>query len=385
MKIKIAYVTTARSDYGPSYWLIHDLFADKRFDMTLLVGGSHLSPCCGNTIREVEAHGWPHIIRVPFLGRVGDLKEIGRNAGRALIEFSNIFEQQRPDIVILYGDRYELLPIATAAVIHRIPIAHICGGDITEGAFDDQVRHAVSKLAHLHFPSTRNSAARLLQMGEEPWRIHMVGDPALDHFMRGQHASAEELSTLLGFIPRVDTLLVTFHPATLELEKTPHEVRELALALNAFKGPIVITAPSPDPGGELIRHEFLKLKQKREQTAFVESLGSYRYRGLLSLVGAVVGNSSSGLIEAASVPVPVVNIGIRQSGRERGANVIDVKATRENIQKGIALALSPCFRRSLAGMKNSYGDGMASGRILAALANMPARQKLLNKHFMACS
>jgi len=384
MKTKVAYVTTARSDYGPSYWLIHDLFADKRFDMTLLVGGSHLSPCHGNTIREIKAHGWPHITRVPFLGRANDLRVIGRNAGRALIEFSNVFEQQRPDIVILYGDRYELLPIATAAVIHRIPIAHICGGDITEGAFDDQVRHAVTKLAHLHFPSTRNAAGRLLQMGEEAWRIQMVGDPALDHFIRGRHASADELQDLLGFMPGADTLLVTFHPATLEPEKTPKEARELASALNAYKGPIVITAPSPDPGGESIRRGFLKLQQKREQTAFVESLGSFRYRGLLSLVGAVVGNSSSGLIEAASVPVPVVNIGNRQSGRERGPNVIDVKATRHNIQKGIARALSPRFRHSLTGIKNSYGDGKATGRILAALAKMPAQQQLLNKRFIPC-
>ncbi|MEI8293304.1 MAG: UDP-N-acetylglucosamine 2-epimerase [bacterium] len=382
MKIKVAYVTTARSDYGPSYWLIHDLFADKRFEMNLLVGGSHLSPYHGNTIREIEAHGWPRITRVPFLGRLGDLRALGRDAGRALIEFSNIFEQQRPDIVILYGDRYELLPIATAAVIHRIPIAHICGGDITEGAFDDQVRHAVTKLAHLHFPSTKNSAERLLQMGEETWRIHMAGDPALDHFTRGQHASADELATVLGFIPDANTLLVTYHPVTLEPEKTPLEVRELAIALNAFKGPIVITGPSPDPGGESIRREFLKLQKKRKQTAFVESLGSFRYRGLLSLVGAVVGNSSSGLIEAATVPVPVVNIGNRQSGRERGANVIDVEATQQKIQKGIARALSPLFRRSLAGMKNSYGDGEATGRILAALAKMPTQQKLLNKHWV---
>jgi len=383
MKIKVAYVTTARSDYGPSYWLIHDLFADDRFDMNLLVGGSHLSPGHRNTIREIEAHGWPHITRVPFLGRADNLIAIGRNAGRALIEFCNVFEQLRPDVVVLYGDRYELLPIATAAVIHRIPIAHICGGDITEGAFDDQVRHAVTKLAHLHFPSTKNSADRLLQMGEEAWRIHMVGDPALDHFTRGQHASANELAKLLGFIPSADTLLVTFHPATLEPEKTPQDVRELALALNAFRGPIVITAPSPDPGGESIRREFLKLQQKRQQTAFVESLGSYRYRGLLSLVGAVVGNSSSGLIEAASVPVPAVNIGARQSGRERGANVIDVKARRQEIGAGISRALSPRFRRSLAGIKNAYGDGESTARILSALAKMPAQQKLLKKHFTA--
>lgn len=384
MKTKVAYVTTARSDYGPSYWLIHDLFADKRFDMTLIVGGSHLSRIHGNTFREIEAHGWPRIVRVPFLGRRGDIRSMGRNAGRALAGFANVFDELRPDIVMLYGDRYELLPIASAGVIHRIPIAHICGGDITEGAFDDQVRHALTKLSHLHFPSTRTSAARLRQMGEEEWRIHMTGDPALDHFTRGQPAAADELAVLFGFVPGRGTLLVTFHPATLESEKVPEQAHELALALNTFKGPIVITAPSPDPGSEGIRREFLALRQKRPQTVFVESLGSRRYRGLLSLVGAVVGNSSSGLIEAASVPVSVVNIGNRQRGRERGANVIDVAARRKDITEGIARALSPHFRQSLARIKNPYGDGHAAGRIILALVKMPPRPKLLAKRFVPC-
>jgi UDP-hydrolysing UDP-N-acetyl-D-glucosamine 2-epimerase len=381
MKKRIAYITTSRSDYGPSYWLIHDLFADQRFEMTLVAGGAHLSRIHGNTISEIESHGWTNVVKVPFLPAQPSNEATGSAAARALAGFSKAFEQIQPDIVILYGDRYELLPIATAAVLLRIPIAHICGGDVTEGAFDEQVRHAVSKLAHLHFPSTELSASRLHQMGEEAWRIHWAGDPCLDHFSRGQHASTDELTELFGFVPEHNTLLVTFHPATLDWESVPEQARELALALKSYNGPIVITAPAPDPGADSIREEFLKLSQERHQTVYIDSLGSYRYRGLLSLVGAVVGNSSSGLIEAASVPVPVVNIGKRQGGRERAQNVIDVEPSCADITSGITQALSPQFRQSLVNLQNPYGDGHSSSRIITELANMPDRNQLLTKRF----
>lgn len=381
MKTKVAYVTTARSDYGPSYWVIRDLFADSRFEASLIATGSHLGAEHGRTVREIESAGWPRVIRIPFLGAGENALELARSAGKALTAFGKFFSEHRFDIAILCGDRYELLPIATAALVSQTPIAHLWGGDLTEGAIDNQVRHALTKLAHLHFPCTASSAARIRQMGEEPWRIHPVGDSALDHFVRGRHATADELADFLGFKPDACTLLVTFHPCTLELDQIPRQARELAGALRACAGPVVITAPAPDPGGAIIRGELQKLVRARPQTVFVESLGSYRYRGLLSVVGAVVGNSSSGLIEAASVPVPVVNIGNRQRGRERAANVLDVPPRRADILEAIAQACSPRFRRSLAGIKNPYGDGRAAARIVGVLAKLPERAKLLNKRF----
>jgi UDP-hydrolysing UDP-N-acetyl-D-glucosamine 2-epimerase len=381
MSTKIAYVTTARSDYGPSFWLIHDLFADSRFEVGLVVGGSHLSKTHGNTVKEIEEDGWPIAARIPFLRGKGDDRSLGIAAGRALAGFAEFFANYRPDIVIVYGDRYELLPIAGAAVITRTPLAHLCGGDITEGAIDDQVRHAVTKLSHLHFPSTKRSAERIRQMGEEPWRIHQVGDPALDHILRSDHASADELTQHLGFVPDRNTLLVTFHPVTLELEQMPIQVRELAEALRAYEGHVVITAPAPDPGGDVVRKALEALVRLRPKTILVENLGSHRYRGLLRLVGAMVGNSSSGLIEACSVPLPVVNIGARQNGRERAANVLDVPPKRNAILSGIAQVLSPSFGASLISLMNPYGDGHTSQRVVTILGNLPSRQELMTKRF----
>lgn len=382
MSIRIAYVTTARSDYGPAYWLLHDLFADRRFDVQLLVGGSHLSARHGLTVTEIEQDGWAISARIPFLDACEDDLAYGRSSGQALAAYSEVFSRLRPDLVVVYGDRFELLPIVSAAVLARIPIAHLCGGDITEGAIDEQVRHAVTKMSHVHFPSSAKSAFNIRQMGEEAWRIHATGDPGLDQFVRGEYAAVDELSAVLGFRPDRSTLLVTFHPVTLEVEDVPRQAAELAAALSQHQGPVVITAPAPDPGSACIRSEWEKLSAVRPQTVFVESLGSRRYRGLLRLVGALVGNSSSGLSEAPCVPLPAVNIGSRQKGRERAANVLDVDAEQGAIKQALGIALSSDFRKALNGLVSPYGDGHASGRIVEALATLPERQELLRKKFI---
>jgi UDP-hydrolysing UDP-N-acetyl-D-glucosamine 2-epimerase len=381
MTVKIAYVTTARSDYGPAYWLIHDLLKDARFDVGLVVGGSHLSEKHGLTVTEIEKDGWPIYARVPFLGDEDNDVAHGCSAGRAVAEFTRLFAHLRPDLAIVYGDRYELLSVGVAAVITRTPLAHLCGGDITEGAIDDQVRHALTKMAHLHFPSTRRSAERLLQMGEEPWRVRLVGDPAIDSFVRGPRASAEELSARLGFKPDRSTLLVTFHPATLELEDTARQVQELTEALRLYPGTLVITAPAPDPCGLPIREAMERLTRSRPGTVFVHNLGQYFYVGLMYLVGAMVGNSSSGLNQGPCVPLPVVNVGNRQQGRDRAANVIDVPTESGKILEGINKALSPGFRETLRSVTNPYGAGDAAARIVNVLSNLPSAQVLRNKRF----
>jgi UDP-hydrolysing UDP-N-acetyl-D-glucosamine 2-epimerase len=357
------------------------LFADDRFDVHLVVGGSHLSSRHGDTVAEIEKDGWPIAARIPFLEEGDDAVSYGQSCGKALAAYTELFAGMEPQIIVAYGDRLELLPIVSAAVVTRTPVAHLCGGDVTEGAIDDQVRHAVTKLAHLHFPSTMRSAQRILQMGEEPWRIHHVGDTAVDHFVRGEHASLEELTRDLGFAPDRRTLLVTFHPVTLELERMPLQVKELSASLSAYHGPVVITAPAPDPGGDMIRHELQALAKARPETVFVGNLGRRRYNGLLRCAGAMVGNSSSGLNEAPCVSLPVVNVGSRQQGRERAANVLDVPPEQNAILKGISTALSVDFRNSLNGLQNPYGDGHAASRIISVLASLPEREHLLRKRF----
>ncbi|MEO6771869.1 MAG: UDP-N-acetylglucosamine 2-epimerase [Kofleriaceae bacterium] len=373
-------MTTCRSDYGPAYWLIHELAHHDAIALSLFVGGAHLSPHHGHTVDEIERDGWPIAARVPFLGDDG--RPTPRALADALAGFAAAFEAATLDAIVLYGDRIELLPIAVAAMSHAVPIVHLCGGDLTEGALDDQVRHAITKLAHVHFPSTARSAARVLQMGESAWRVHHVGDPALDHFTRGDRADLVELAGVLGFVPDPHTLLVTLHPTTLALDGVEAEVGALVAALEAYTGSVVITAPAPDPGAEVIRVALEQLAQRRPRTAFVPSLGSRRYRGLLAAVGAMVGNSSSGLIEAATAGLPVVNIGDRQAGRERGANVIDVPGGRDQILAAIRRALEPEFRASIAGAPNPYGDGTAAARIVRVLAALPPRATLLAKAFV---
>ncbi|HZS42490.1 MAG TPA: UDP-N-acetylglucosamine 2-epimerase, partial [Polyangia bacterium] len=232
------------------------------------------------------------------------------------------------------------------------------------------------------FPSSERSARRILQMGEEPWRVHAVGDPALDQFTRGTRAGVEELERDLGFRPDRATLLVTFHPATLDGAGVAAQADELVAALRAHAGTIVVTAPAPDPGAERIRAAVEQLARERGGVAFVESLGSHRYRGLMALAGAMVGNSSSGLNEAPCAELPVVNVGDRQAGRDRAANVLDVAPERQAIAAGIARALDPAFRASLAGLRSPYGDGHTAARVLRVLAELPPRERLLRKHFV---
>ena len=380
MTIRVALVTTARSEYAGTYWMLHDLAADRRFDTALIVGGSHLSARHGLTVAEIEADGWPIAKRIPFLG--DDDRGPHRAAAAALEGTGLALAELRPDVVVLNGDRHELLPMAAAAVLARTPIAHVAGGDVTEGALDEQVRHAVTKMAHLHFPSTALSAARVRQMGEEPWRVHAVGDPALDAFVRGPRTSADELARELGFRPDRSTLLVTLHPVTVAGGAGTGEVAALLAALSRHQGPVVITGPSPDPGAEAIRQAMESFATSRPRTVFRESLGTARYRGLMQLVGAMVGNSSSGLIEAPSVPLPAVNIGERQRGRERARNVIDVAPEPEAVAAAIAQALSPRFREPLAGLANPYGDGHAAARVVEVLASMPDTGRLLRKAFV---
>jgi len=385
VSVRVAIITTARSDYGPLYWVIHDLFAAPGFDVQLIVGGSHLSARYGSTVQEIERDGWSIAARMPFLEENDDAVSFGRSCGNALKMYSELFTSLRPGIAIVYGDRIELLPIVTAALVSHTPVAHLCGGDVTVGAMDDQVRHAVTKMAHLHFPSTERSAERILQMGEEPWRVHLVGDPALDQLVRGTCASAAELASLLGFLPDRETLLVTFHPATLELDDVRAQAVELAAALRAYDGPVVITAPAPDPGSELIRAELKEMARTRGETVFMESLGSYNYRGLMRMVGAMVGNSSSGLNEAPSVRLPVVNIGNRQKGRDRSENVLDVAPRRDEICAGIRIVLSENFNASLVQTNSLYGDGNAARRILEVLSRLVTDKRLTFKMFASLS
>jgi UDP-hydrolysing UDP-N-acetyl-D-glucosamine 2-epimerase len=384
MKRSLAVVTTARSDYAAMGELMRVVVSDPRLSASLLVGGAHLSDRHGATVGLIERDGWPISAKVDFLSNVDDTPAgHGVAASIALREVTQVLATQMPDFVVLYGDRFELMPIATAAMLTGVPIAHISGGDITEGAIDEQVRHAVTKMAHLHFPHTPYSAARVRQMGEEAWRVVQVGDPTLDAFVRGDRASPEELAIDLGFLPDRSTLVVTFHPTTLELHALPAQIDALMAVLREHPGTLVVTAPAPDPGAELIRTAIEKLVHEHPRAVFIESLGARRFRGLLHCAGAIVGNSSSGLVEAPAVELPTVNIGNRQQGRERAANVVDVPAEKDAIAVALRRVLTSGFRDGLRGLKSPYGSGRACETIAEVLATAPPRIALLRKVFVS--
>jgi UDP-hydrolysing UDP-N-acetyl-D-glucosamine 2-epimerase len=261
-------------------------------------------------------------------------------------------------------------------------VAHLHGGEVTEGAIDEQARHAITKLAHLHFPAAEPYARRILQMGEESWRVHCCGAPGLDRLARLASVPREELARRLRLPLRRPTLLVTFHPVTLEPGKTDRHAEELAAALEAVDGDVIITYPGADVGHRAIVNRLEALAASRPGTHMATGLGEAAYCSLLREADVMVGNSSSGLIEAPSFGLPVVNVGSRQRGRVRAANVIDVEPVRDEIVAGVHRALGPAFRAGLAGLVNPYGDGHAAPRIATVLAAVELGGRLLRKRFV---
>lgn len=379
MTLRVGVVTVGRSDYGIYVPVLRRLQADKFFDLRLIVGAAHLEASQGSTLEEIEGDGFAVTAKVPMpLG--GDTRaDVAYAMGAGVREFASAYERLQPDLLVLIGDRYEMLAAAVAAVPFTIPMAHIHGGELTFGAMDDAIRHAITKLSHLHFAATEEHAARIRQMGEEAWRVHVTGSPAIDSILEEQPVSREELEKEL----RLDlsrTLLVTYHPVTLEKDPAEH-IGNVLEALGQSGYSTLFTYANADPSGSEIVRKVHEFTEHHEDARLVSSLGHRRYHGVQRYVAAMVGNSSSGLVEAASFRLPVVNIGARQAGRTRAANVIDTGYSTEEILRGIERAVSAEFRRSIASLKNPYGDGKAAERIVSVLKAMELGPRLLQKRF----
>ncbi|HWP77984.1 MAG TPA: UDP-N-acetylglucosamine 2-epimerase [Methylomirabilota bacterium] len=378
----IGVVTVARSDYSHLVPLLEALRDAPDVVLQLYVAGAHLSPRFGSTVKAIEADGWPITARVETTGASDAAVDVAAGTGAGVAGFARAFERGGPDLILLLGDRLEMLAAALAALPLTIPVAHLHGGEVTEGAIDEQARHAITKLAHLHFPAAEPYARRIRQMGEEPWRVHCVGAPGLDRFARGTALSREELARRLGLPLRRPTLLVTFHPVTLEPGEAGRHSAELAAALEMVDGDVIVTYPGADAAHDAVIRPLESLAATRPGTRMVPALGEDGYGALLREADVMVGNSSSGLIEAPSFGLPVVNVGIRQHGRLRAANVIDVGHGREEIVAGIRRALAPEFRASLHGLVNPYGDGRASPRIARVLREVELGPRLIRKRFV---
>jgi UDP-hydrolysing UDP-N-acetyl-D-glucosamine 2-epimerase len=376
----VGVVTVARSDYG-IYRPVLRALADRGLDVALYVGGAHLVERLGATVREVEADGYPIVERVSFLDENDD-SSLGtaRALGRGVVAFADAFDRSRPDMLLVLGDRYEMFAAVLAALPLSLPVAHIHGGESTEGVIDDSIRHSMTKLSHLHFASTEEYARRIEQLGEERWRITVSGAPALDEVVRFEPLPDDELARL-GVTLRDDTLLATYHPLTLARDGTLEELERILGAVEDSGHPVVFTYPGSDMGYGHVIERIEGFANRHPRAALVPNLGTRAYFTLMSRAAAMVGNSSSGIIEAASFRLPVVDVGRRQQGRLRAQNVIHVDGEQSAIVEAIATATSPEFRLNLDGLINPYGDGNASRRIAARLADVELDTRLLIKHF----
>lgn len=381
MTRKVCVVTGSRADFGFLVWPMRALEAHPDFELQTVVTGAHLCPSFGNTAREVEAHGFEIDARVDMLLGGDSSIAIAKSTGLGIIGFADVLPRLQPDLVMLLGDRFETFAAATACLIAGIPIAHLAGGDTTEGAFDEQLRHAITKMAHLHFVTNADAAQRVRQMGEDPARIFEVGSSGLDHVNRAPRRAREDVFAEIGLRPRARNIVVTFHPVTLDTRSSVDQLSQLLRALDAL-GPdvgIVVSGSNADTEGASLNAMLRAFADARANVVFRLSFDHALFINLLRQVDAVVGNSSCGLYEAPSFRIPTVNIGDRQRGRLRASSVIDCPPERD----AIVAAVEGAFRRDCKAVVNPYGDGKASKRIVSALAGIEDWKSLLVKRFMA--
>ena len=375
----IGVVTVSRSDYGHLVPVLHEIRTAPDLRLVLFVAGAHLLPRFGRTVDLVEADGWPIAASIDMLEADDSPAGIAASTARGVDGFARAFARHRPDVLVLMGDRFEMLAAAVAALPLVVPVAHIHGGEESEGAIDNQIRHAITKLAHVHFASAEPHARRIAQMGEEPWRIHMTGAPGLDRIRPSELLRRGDVAAAIGLPQAGPWLVVTFHPVTLEYQDTERHVDELLAALDKLEATLVLTYPGADTAGRAIIDRIEEFAGRHPNVRLVTSLGDRLYLSLLEHADAMVGNSSSGLIEAPSFGLPAVNIGSRQAGRLRGANVIDVEPGRDEILQAIHAALAPAFRRRLEGLANPYGDGHAAARIVKVLREAVLDARMIQK------
>jgi len=377
----ISVVTTARADYGIYLPLLRRIQEDSDLSIRLIVSGMHLSQEFGLTVKLIEQDGFEIADRIEMLLSSDTPEGIVKSIGLGMIGFAQAYARSMPDILIVLGDRFEMHSAALSALPFKIPVAHIHGGELTLGAIDDSLRHSMTKLSHLHFVSTQEYATRVMQLGEESWRVTVSGAPGLDNLKDVNLLNHEEFGRQFEVHLDEDFLLVTYHPVTLEYEKTEWQVGELLSALENCNRSILFTMTNADTSGRLINSMIQNFVKEHPTAQIAANLGTQGYFSAMALAAAMVGNSSSGIIEAASFKLPVVNIGNRQRGRVCGRNVISVGYPREEILSGIEKTTSPQFRSTLSDMDNLYGDGHAAQKIVDVLKQVELDETLIQKQF----
>lgn len=367
MSRKICIVTATRAEYGPLKCLIEGVDIDPYLELQLIVTGTHLSPEFGNTIEQIIESNIPITKQIEIVLSSDSAVGVSKTMGLALISFSEAFNELKPDLVIVLGDRYELISIVSAANVAQIPVAHLSGGEITEGAIDDLIRHSVTKMSQLHFTAMEEYSKRIIQMGEQPSRVFTVGEPGLDNLNQMELLLREDFEDSINCKLAKKNLLITYHPVTTEkIETVKESFQEILNSLDELKDTLLIfTKANADVGGRVINQmiDDYVLRSADKAIAFI-SLGQLRYLSALRHVDAVIGNSSSGICEAPSFKVATINIGDRQKGRVKAASTIDVDTKKNHIIKAIKHIYSPDFQKSILHVDNPYGDGHTTKRVI---------------------
>jgi GDP/UDP-N,N'-diacetylbacillosamine 2-epimerase (hydrolysing) len=378
---KVCVVTGTRAEYGLLRGVMQGVLHSPALQLQLVVTGMHLAPEFGMTYREIEADGLLIDERIEMLVSADTASGTAKSMGLGLIGLGDAFARLKPDIIVLLGDRFEILAAASAALVASIPVAHVHGGETTEGAFDESIRHAVTKMSHLHFVAAEEYRQRVIQLGEQPSRVHLVGGLGVDAIKHIRLLSRAELESSLGIELGPRHLLVTFHPETLERSNSASHMAELLAALNKLSDTrLVFTLPNADPGSSELRQMVESFVASHTNAVAFASLGQLRYLSCIKLAAGVVGNSSSGLIEAPSLGVGTVNIGNRQRGRVKADSVIDCAPERNSILRAIRQLDDPLYQKRLERTVNPYGDGGASQRIVQILRTV-SLEGILQKSF----
>lgn len=375
----IAVVTSNRSEYGLLKNIIEKIEISSELELSLIVTGSHLSKKYGETINEILEDNYAISAKISIINN----NSISNQMGLLMIKLDEIFDMLNPDIILILGDRYEMLAVANVALVKNLPLAHISGGERTEGLIDEQIRHSITKIANIHFPGAEEYAENIAKMGEERWRIFNVGDPGIENMKNIRLYEDKEIEEKIGFKVDKNTLIVTFHPVTLEIRNTEEYIDNLIAALKKFNNKIIITYPNSDAGSNIIIDKIKEYEERNENVKVFKSLGIQLYLSVVKKCGVVVGNSSSGIVEAPYFKIPVVNIGNRQKGRLMAKNIINCNYDSNEIYNAIKKSLTDEYREYVNKDTISlYGDGNTSEKIVEVLENINIDEKLIRKRLV---
>ena len=377
MKRKIVVTTGARSEYGILRPVLLDIKKSKKLDLCLIVSGMHLSKKHGLTINEIKKDGFK-IYKTVQMTPTGDSSyHMSKSLGEGIIKFSEIFRKIKPDINLILGDRDEVFASALAASHMNIPNAHIHGGDKSKAGIDEYNRHAITKISNIHFTATKKSTLRVKKMGENPRYVFHTGSPSIDEIVNQSISNKKTLEKKYKVCFSGDEIILVFHPVTTEIEKTQYDITNLLNSVSKFKREVIAIAPNSDAGGQIIFNALQEYSKNHHFFQLYKSIPRKDYLGMLKYGGMLIGNSSSGIIEASYFNIPVVNVGIRQEGREAGNNVINTNNTPDSIITGIKKAFA--LKNKKFRMNKIYGNGKSSEKIISVLENITIDKRLIQK------